>query len=266
MKYKHSQVTHPKVTHPKGIHLTNLSTILTLIALNQPLMATPLRALQTYPLVDHQKTELEISKTELNRIAVSGDRIQQVFGAEGLFDVQTDDEGGQIFLKLNSGIHIPNSKSITVTLITEDGLTQDLKLTPQTIDSQSILFKPSIKGPEPLLAEKATENIESSVLALMKAMVRNEELDGFTKTTCEDSSSMIPKSEALENVEIGCLSTYLGERLQGKRYSLINQGTTPVHLKEEDFAGPEDLALTLAKSTLHPQETITFYVISRRPQ
>lgn len=263
MKYKHSQVTHPKVTHPKGIHLT---TLLALTALGQPLMATPLRALQTYPLVDHQKTELEISKTELNRIAVSGDRIQQVFGAEGLFDVQTDDEGGQIFLKLNSGIHIPNSKSITVTLITEDGLTQDLKLIPQTIDSQSILFKPYVKGPEVLLAEKATENMESSVLSLMKAMVRNEELNGFTKASCESSSFVAPKIEALENLKTDCLSAYLGERLQGRRYSLINQGTTPVHLKEEDFAGPEDLALTLAKSTLHPQETITFYIISRRPK
>jgi type-F conjugative transfer system secretin TraK len=231
------------------------------MALGQPLMS-----LQIYPLVDHQKTELEISQTELNRIAVSGDRIQQVFGAEGLFDVQTDDEGGQIFLKLNSGIHIPNSKSITVTLITEDGLTQDLKLIPHAIDSQSILFKPSVKGPESLLAEKTTESMESSVLALMKAMVRNEEIGGFTKTACEGSSSMTPKAEALENIEIDCLSTYLGERLQGRRYSLINQGTTPVHLKEEDFAGPEDLALTLAKPTLHPQETITFYVISRRPQ
>lgn len=252
----------------------HLTAILALTALGQPL-GQPLIALQTYPLVDHQKTELKISQTELNRIAVSGDRIQQVFGAEGLFDVQTDDEGGQIFLKLNSEIHIPNSKSITVTLITEDGLTQDLKLTPQPIDSQSILFKPYVKGPadESQLAEEAKEiqghpkSVHThSLLTLMKAMVRNEEIVGFTKTACEDSSSMVPKAEALENVEIECLSTYLGERLQGRRYSIINQGTTPVHLKEEDFAGPEDLALTLAKSTLHPQETITFYVISRRPQ
>jgi hypothetical protein len=132
MTHKHSQVTHPRVKH--------LPTLLALTALTQPF--APLMALQTYPLVDHQKTKLEISQTELNRIAVSGDRIQQVFGAEGLFDVQTDDEGGQIFLKLNRG----ESKPITVTLITEEGLTQDLKLIPQAIDSQSILFKPSVKG------------------------------------------------------------------------------------------------------------------------
>lgn len=251
MTHKHSQVTH----------------LTTLLALGQPLMAalltaTPLMALQTYPLVDHQKTELEISQTELNRIAVSDDRIQQVFGAESLFDVQTDDEGGQIFLKLNRG----ESKPITVTLITEEGLTQDLKLIPQAIDSQSILFKPYVKGPEPLLAEKKIENTKATVLSLMKSMVRNEEMDGFTKAACEESSFVAPKIEALKDIEQTCLSTTLGEQIEGKRYSLFNRGTTPVPLKEEDFSGPEDLALTLMKSTLHPQETTILYIISRRPQ
>jgi hypothetical protein len=54
--------------------------------------------------------------------------------------------------------------------------------------------------------------------------------------------------------------------MEGKRYSLVNQGTTPVSLKEENLAGPKDLALTLVKSTLHPQETTTLYIISRRSQ
>jgi type-F conjugative transfer system secretin TraK len=259
MKYKHSQVAHFKLTHPRVRHL---STLLTLTALAQPLMATPLRALQIYPLVDHQKTEFEISQTELNRIAVSGDRIQQVFGAEGLFDVQTDDEGGQIFLRLNRG----ESKPITVTLITEEGLTQDLKLIPQAIESQSILFKPYVKEPESHSAEKKIKNTKAPVLSLMKAMVRNEESDGFTKTACEGLSFVAPKIEALANLEMDCLSTYLGEQIEGKRYSLVNRGTTSLPLKEEDFAGPGDLALTLMKSTLHPQETTTLYIISRRPQ
>lgn len=246
----------------KRSKIVRLPTLLILTALGQPLMATPLRALQTYPLVDHQKTELEISQTELNRIAVSGDRIGQVFGAEGLFDVQTDDEGGQIFLKLNRG----ESKPITVTLITEEGLTQDLKLIPQAIDSQSILFKPYVKGPESFLAEKKIENTKATILSLMKAMVRNEEMDGFTKTACEGPPFVPLKSETLENIEIECLSTFLGEQIEGKRYSLVNRGTMPIPLKEEDFTGPEELALSLMKSTLHPQETTTLYIISRRPQ
>lgn len=254
MKYKH-----PKVAH--------LSTLLALTALTQSLMATPLRALQTYPLVDHQKTEIEISQTELNRIAVSGDRIQQVFGAEGLFDVQTDDEGGQIFLKLNRG----ESKPITVTLITEEGLTQDLRLIPQAIDSQSILFKPSVKGsaydtmPDESV-DKPENEFPYEILTLMKAMVRNEESDGFKKAACERSSFVPLKSETLESLELSCLSTTLGDQIEGRRYSLVNRGTTPIPLKEEDFAGPEDLAITLMKSTLHPQETTTLYIISRRPQ
>lgn len=249
MKHKHPRVAH-------------LSTLLALTALTQSLMTSPLRALQTYPLVDHQKTEIEISQTELNRIAVSGDRIQQVFGAEGLFDVQTDDEGGQVFLKLNRR----ESKPITVTLITEEGLTQDLKLIPQAIDSQSILFKPSAYAKATAdesvdkPGDKSGNEFPYEIFTLMKTMVKNEEMDGFTKTACEESSLVLP------NIEQTCLSIYLDEQIEGKRYHLVNRGTTSVSLKEEDFAGPEDLAVTLMKSTLHPQETTTLYIISRRPQ
>jgi type-F conjugative transfer system secretin TraK len=235
-----------------------LISLLTITALGKP---ASLMALQTYPLVDHQKTELTISKTELNRIAISGDRIQQVFGAEGLFDVQTDDEGGQIFLKLNQGFGALESKSMTITLITEDGLTQDLKLVPQAIDSQSILLKPSLHVEASTYTNASVENPLQEILTLMKAMVRNEDLNGFTKTPCE----ALANAETLPNIEQTCLTSYLGEKLEGSRYTLVNKGETPLQLKEEDFANPDFLALTFSKSTIHPQEQVTFYVISRRP-
>ena len=101
-------------------------------------------ALQTYPLIDHEKTTISVSQKEYTRMAVLGDRIQQIFGAEGAFDVQMDEEGGQIFLMLRKGGRVPHeSEGFSLTLITEEGLTQDLKLIPQEIESQSILFKPS---------------------------------------------------------------------------------------------------------------------------
>jgi conjugal transfer pilus assembly protein TraK len=233
-----------------------LIALLTIMALGKP---THLPALQTYPLVDHQKTELTISRNELNRIAVSGDRIQQVFGAEGLFDVQTDDEGGQIFLKLIPGFSALESKSMTVTLITEDGLTQDLKLIPKEIESQSILLKPSTFA-EASADKQPFGSHLNDILSLMKAMVRNEDVSGFTKRSCDAHE----KAEILQNIEQTCLTTYLGERLEGRRYTLTNHSETPLQLKEEDFAGSSDLALTFSKSTIHPKEQVTIYMISRR--
>lgn len=55
-----------------------------------------------------------------------------MFGAEGTFDVQSDEEGGQIFLKVTSGSYLDAHpiKLSTITIITESGLTQDLRITP----------------------------------------------------------------------------------------------------------------------------------------
>ncbi len=112
-----------------------------------PCTTTPCMALQIYPLVDQQRSVATISKDQQNRIAVQGDRIQQIFGTDGVFDVQSDEEGGQIFLKL---LYIGSSKAVTVTIVTESGLTQDLKLIAKDIESQSILLKPRLQqGPRP---------------------------------------------------------------------------------------------------------------------
>lgn len=265
------------------------------------LASTSCFALQTYPLVDQESTHATISETEQNRIAVFGDRIQQIFGAEGTFDVQTDDEGGQIFLKLAPALQATPkasswrevgvsmrkegspglSKTITLTIITESGLTQDLKLTPKPIDAQSLLFKPAFHPQEEREVQKEGVSRLASLITLMKAMVGDEDLEGYTKLsyTKRDRVSLeTPPSSALPlGISPFCpLSTgglrdlkvdphfiYKGDTFEGKIYILTNQGKTPLSLIEGDFSLKEDIALTLSHKTLLPQEKTKLYVISR---
>lgn len=246
-------------------------------------------ALQTYPLLDQESTHITISQTEQNRIAVYEDRIQQVFGAEGIFDVQSDEEGGQIFLILRDAgkwqePHLESSlKPTTITIITESGLTQDLKLIPKAIDSQSILFKPHYLPQEVKESHQPVGSPLQHIISLMKAMVRNEEVEGYTKMSLTKldrlplgtspsgalplgispysaSKSGIP---LLKTLKVDPLFLYKGESFEGKVYVLTNQGNDPLHLKEEDFSLQEDVALYISKKTLHPKETINLYVVSR---
>ncbi len=222
-------------------------------------------ALQTYPLIDHQSTTLHISQTGLNRIAVANDRIQQVFGAEGTFDVQSDEEGGQIFLKLTSESYLGShpSKPSTITLITESGLTQDLRLVPKNIEFQSILFKPDFQSQKTSNEKNgSTDQIQSSI-SLMKAMLRNESLDGYTKVALNQMAVSSVAKEHLKDLSLTPLFHYHGEHLEGKVYSLTNQGSVSLTLKEQDFALQDDLAISLPRKLIHASETITLYVISR---
>ena len=119
---------------------------------------SPLAALQTYPLVDQHKTDVAVSKESPNRIAVKGDRIHQIFGAAGTFEVQSDEETGQIFVKC---VSVARAKPVTLTLITESGLTHDVTLIPQAIDFQSIVFDPTLPSAaqehKPRVPRKSTD-------------------------------------------------------------------------------------------------------------
>ena len=103
--------------------------------------STEVQAVQSFNLVDHQRTEIMVSNQQMNRIAVKGDRIQQVFGADEHFHIETDDHGGQIFLKFLSNQML---EPVSITIVTEAGLTQDLTLMPDDLDAQTVLFKAGI--------------------------------------------------------------------------------------------------------------------------
>ncbi|HUX80187.1 MAG TPA: type-F conjugative transfer system secretin TraK [Alphaproteobacteria bacterium] len=232
-----------------------------LTALSLQILGKSCFALQTYPLVDQQSTQILISQTEQNRIAVVGDRIQQVFGGEGSFDVQSDEEGGQIFLRLSSGSSFGenqsfSSKPITITMITESGLTQDLKLISKPIESQSILFKPHSL---PLEEHNQVPSQLQIITTLMKEVVRGGSLKGYIKSRLTQPDRILSKDLKLE-----LLALYKGEAFEARIYTLENQGNCPILLKEQNLALQRDVALHLSKGTLRPQEKTKLYIISRQ--
>lgn len=252
--------------------------ILTLLLANAPCFA-----LQTYPLHDHQSTTITISENEHNRIAILGDRIHQIFGAEGAFDVQSDEEGGQVFLRTLTTSH---SKPIPITMITESGLTQDLKLIPKAIESQSILFNPSKLSRENQLIREEKKESLSGLINLIKAMVADKDLPNTIKMSLVQNDRKVKTQElrtsktsgayplgsafvasslysSAQDIKIDPLFLYKREDFEGKVYILTNQGKETISLKESDFAIAGDLAIAFEKILLPPGEQSKLYVITR---
>jgi type-F conjugative transfer system secretin TraK len=228
-------------------------------------------ALQTYPLVDQQSTQVTVSNTEQNRIAVWGDRIQQVFGNEGAFEVQSDEENGQIFFRLaKAGFgEETSSKPMTITLITEGGLTQDIKLIPQAVESQSILFKPQSFSKENSSKEPPQESLSQLPYSinLMKELVMEENLKGFIKSPLTHSDRILPKDLKLELQALyrACprASDPRDGNYEARIYTLENQENAPLLLKEPNLTLPKDIALHLSQETLNPGEKTKLYIISK---
>lgn len=202
-------------------------------------------ALQTYPLVDHQLTTLSISREHQTRIAVLGDRIQQIFGADGTFDVQSDEEGGQIFLKITGN----SQKPITITIITESGLTQDLKLIPEDLDAQSVLFKQE-------LDKKAVRPSTERMIDVIRALKREGGLPGMIK------SSLIDNRRAPHNTAIKPLFLYKLDDLEGRVFDLVNVSKETVVLRHETLSQVGDVAVHIESNILTPNDSTKVYILS----
>lgn len=86
------------------------------------------------PLNALQSIEASISKHEITRIAVQSDRIKGVFGSPDAYSLEADEDQGEIF------IHPHYDKPFPLTITTEKGITQDLRLIPQDGSSESLIL------------------------------------------------------------------------------------------------------------------------------
>src|SRR3990167_6369859 len=93
-------------------------------------------------MVENKRLEASICPDSMNRLAVANDRIVQVFGDEGAFESQSEENTGQVFIKPTAENSI---KSLSLTLITEQGKTQDLSLKPTAKSAATLILKTSDK-------------------------------------------------------------------------------------------------------------------------
>lgn len=207
-------------------------------------------AVQNFNLVDHQRTEIQVSNRQMNRIAVKGDRIQQIFGADEHFHIETDDHGGQIFLKFLSDQML---EPVSLTIVTESGLTQDLTLMPDDMEAQTVLFKPGIGFDD--AEDNRLESREDKIVELISAMAAGDRLEGY------DIKSIPPRENNEPNPAFKAIKTYEGESFKGIVYCLQNDSETVLKVTEQDVAQPGDLAVSLSITTVAPGQSAQLYVI-----
>lgn len=95
-------------------------------------------ASQTIVMHPDKRLKAVISCDSMNRLAVANDRITQVFGDNDAYEVQTEESTGQLFLKPSAE---NGKKPLSITLITENGLTQDMSLQPEEREATTVILK-----------------------------------------------------------------------------------------------------------------------------
>ena len=207
---------------------------------------------------DTQKLKVTLSIKDTNRITIDNSRIAQVFGVEELMAIQFDEENGQCFVKAKTNPGHP----VTLTLITEEGETQDLEVTFADVPSELVRLH-SIKKELKPLSDVVNDDDGSSyaeAIELMKQLVRQQIPKGFTVMEILDAKEKILRTG-------GTVQTI--KRLTGRGWEILlgnikNPTDAVIRIKESALASEQDIAVYLSQVELHPGQSATCVIIRQR--
>lgn len=215
---------------------------------------------QTLMVSEGKRLEASIAIDAMNRLTVANDRIVNIFGDEGSFVSQSDDQTGQVFIKptVENG-----SKPLSLTLITENGLTQDLILNPVGPSASTIILKnsnapqsknvASLEGFMPLPSLSENSFSSEPLLQLMKQAVLGE-LPICNKRVSSRRSLPGYKTSLVKIYQTGgyLISVWV-----------IKNTSQKTEVREQDFYQPGDLAICLAPPLLNKDTKTLLYVLTR---
>lgn len=139
-----------------------------------------------------------VSKREITRIALRGDRISGVVGKQIGFRIEHDTNSGDMFLVPNDGADLV--MPINLFLSSEAGHTYQLLLTPLDIPAEQIVIvgKP---GPRADIDEAPRRE---ALATLVRAMINGDFLEHYTAVTptLSDLDYISPQINAAEIIEV----------------------------------------------------------------
>ena len=246
---------------------------------------------QTLAMNPDKRIKAAIACDSMNRIAVANDRITQIFGDNEAYEVLLEENTGQLFLKPTSE---NGKKPLSVTLITENGLIQDMSLQPEEREATTLILKnPGFATATPMErlsdAGDGHNGLQSSGLALQKfgggqlvmghgdnsvpgfgaAMGWQEQVILAMKHLVSGSALLMDtnsygiKRHGPQGVEIELLGAYNLGNFKGLKLQVKNVSETSIDILEKDFLANSDLALAFAKRVLNAEESTLLYVVVR---
>ena len=148
-------------------------------------LPAPAAAMQVLEAVDHAELAAEISATEVNRIALLGDRIARVVRAPDGFAVEHDAASGDLWL-MRVGDRFADGTPVTLFIGTEKGFTYRLTLTPSDRGAAQILIRNADALPdmaqgvrEMASANPASDPHIAALVKLVRSVARREPLPGY---------------------------------------------------------------------------------------
>ena len=228
-----------------------------------------------------KRIQTPISYDSTNRIAFANDRIAQIFGDEEAYTLQSDETRGQLFLKPTEA---NGEKPIAVTLITEQGIVQDMEFTPQKISTRTIILKgegghkPSFDKPPHSHRKESDEQsrpvFSPSSLGLLhppSAKISGGDrsahlIQAIREVARQDMESVetdtdIPRPLTIPNLKVEGVRVVNHQDTSVSVYMLTNTSDELYEVVENAFSGEAVLAISVESQQLKPKESTRLFVV-----
>jgi len=208
------------------------------------------------PMNDNQVMEASISNKGLTRLSVKGDSIQDIFVYPFMIgNVVTGEsiqlhKSGHVFIAPD-GIKEP----FYLTVITQKGQVQDLKLSPVTQKSAPLVL--NLPAPEENVEKTEKENrkvLEKYVLAALQGIPPR----GFKVVTFPDDAG-----REVGDIHLTPVASYTSSSHRLNVFDLENKGDKDIALMPEFFMASNDLSVAFEKPTLMTQGKIRMVILSQ---
>ena len=211
-------------------------------------------AAQMRSVEDGSEFTAEISKIDINRIKVVGDRVRSVKSNAEELVVSVEERLGEIYVRPAS---LAENKPLNLFIITEQNFTYKALLYPKSIPSEQIIIKnDDVVANSDAEVAKATKNsYEQQIIALLKAMRAKSKLEGYQIKSEK-------KYVDLGDLEMKKITTYKGQSFIGEVFTIKNSTNQLLNLEEKIFFKNGVRAVKIGNQTLLPDESTEILIVS----
>lgn len=219
------------------------STCLLVLTLTLPCIAMEQHSVKSYRL-----TKAAISKDSLNHIVIKDDKILDVIGLTGQYELKTNKQRGDIYLKPTALQQTP----FTVFLTTEAGASYPLLLKPVERQAQTLVLKP-IKSKSTRKGQPGETQLLDFIQTLVKRYPIRHRFGVVTKEN--------PFFRVMPELKVQLVATYKANNLIGRVYQIKNKAKYKLNLTGVDFYAKGVRAVALGQSSLLAGQTTTLYQV-----
>ncbi|MGL5720273.1 MAG: TraK domain-containing protein [Alphaproteobacteria bacterium] len=210
------------------------------------------------PLREQKILPVLLSSQAMTRIWVKDDRIQQLFGMTEDVVLETDDEHGQIFLK------ILGNKPVYVTLVTEAGVSQELKLIPKKKDPEPLMLVSRPKDSSNVAPSRGNTLAWTAAIFELRNIARTLP-QNFIPKPSERLRCLRAKSSGLEHVSVERLYQQDTQGVRRVIDRLNYKGAKFLNLSPSCLAQVGEVALGIERTQLEPGQSTLLYGVEAIP-